>query len=54
VFLADTSPAYLEGDMAHTHAHTHTQHMNTSYTRKFSTDNLVCILYFNTYTESHI
>jgi len=48
VRAADTSPAYLEGDM------THAQQVNTSYSRKFSTDNLFCILYFNIYSESRI
>jgi len=31
----------------------HTQHMNTSYPRKFSTNNIICILYFNMGGESH-
>jgi len=32
----------------------HTQHMNTSYPRKFSTYHFICILYFNMYCEWHI
>ena len=31
----------------------HTQRMNTSYPRKFSTNNIICILYFNMDGESH-
>ena len=42
------SQPYSDGDT------THTQHMNTSYPYKFSTNNFICISYFNIYCESHI